>query len=136
MGHHCFGSGGDDALDDTVGYRGATACKIAGITYVSYKSGDAAVQALRTGEVDVVITAPLFPGDDALYGDGLGVITGYVSSVAGVEVTHGAAPPIERTVSGFCVTCCGGLPPSAALSAQGFFLNGGRASPSAPSARL
>jgi peptide/nickel transport system substrate-binding protein len=28
--------------------------KIGGITYVSYKSGDAAVQALRTGEVDVV----------------------------------------------------------------------------------
>lgn len=33
-------------------WRGAP--KIAGLTYVSYKSTDAAVQALRTGEVDVV----------------------------------------------------------------------------------
>lgn len=53
------------------------------------------------GQITVIVhTPPTFVGDGAAYADGAGVITGYVTSVGGVEVTHAPSLPLTRTVNG------------------------------------
>lgn len=53
------------------------------------------------GQVSWSITAPPTSlGDGPIAGDGAGVLTGYVTRVGGVEVTHGPALPVSRVVTG------------------------------------
>lgn len=63
--------------------------------------GFTAVAGTLPGQIDMTIhTAPSSAGDATDYGDGLGAITGYVSSIGGVEASHGSSLPITRTASG------------------------------------
>lgn len=63
--------------------------------------GFAAGPGIVPGEAGLTIhTMPASWGDGPVQGDGLGVITGYGSSIAGVSMDHAPSLPIERTVGG------------------------------------
>lgn len=58
----------------------------------------------EAGRINVFVhTAPSFVGDGPSFADGLGVITGYVTSVNGALVTHAATLPISRSADGLAI---------------------------------
>lgn len=79
--------------------------------------GFAAGPTSEAGQINVLIhTAPGFLGDGAAFGDGLGAITGYVTSINGVDVTHGPGLPVSRSVSDLTV----GVPVPIVIWALGY----------------
>ena len=96
----------------SIGYEGRTSSRLGTVIYppAPAELGPAApgwtpIVGPAPGEAGVLIhTAPIDLGDGPIAGDGAGVLTGFVTRIGGVEVTHGPALPVSRTVTGLPAT--------------------------------
>ena len=96
----------------SIGYEGRTSSRLGTVIYppAPAELGPAApgwtpIVGPAPGEAGVLIhTAPIDLGDGPIAGDGAGVLTGFVTRIGGVEMAHGPALPVSRTVTGLPAT--------------------------------